>query len=245
MSSGEPGGTWAATSAMWTQTRQPLPSRWAEIASSKSRAVAGSTVKVASSVRSRRGTSRASASSAAVGAFSSTRPLKPRKPSRSASRSATASRALAGRSRRERVPPRAPEPRFPSRHPARRPPPAGSPGDLRGDRFERFLPRLVDGRARFVDDFHFRVDAAGARQVFPVRGEEFADRQLQCAAVLEVVLFLEDALAVGPGADDGRAAVLVQCRGKDLGGARRVAVDQDVEGHVYDLAGARLLCRGA
>ena len=53
-SSGEPGRTWAATSAMWIQTRAPAPSRWAETASSKSRAVAGSTVKVASAVRSRR-----------------------------------------------------------------------------------------------------------------------------------------------------------------------------------------------
>ena len=53
-SSGEPGRTWAATSAMWTQTRARSPSRWAETASSKSRALAGSTVKVASAVRSRR-----------------------------------------------------------------------------------------------------------------------------------------------------------------------------------------------
>ena len=39
---------------MWTESRTPSPSRSAEIASSKSRALAGSIVKVASDVRSRR-----------------------------------------------------------------------------------------------------------------------------------------------------------------------------------------------
>ena len=44
-----PGRTWAATSAMWIQSRMPSASSAAETASSKSRAVAGSTVKVARS----------------------------------------------------------------------------------------------------------------------------------------------------------------------------------------------------
>ena len=73
-SSPPPGRTWADTSAMWIQSRTPSPSASAETASSKSRAVAGSTVKVATcrqvaasrgaSVR-RRGARRPPSSSAA------------------------------------------------------------------------------------------------------------------------------------------------------------------------------------
>ena len=46
-----PGRTWAATSAMWIHRRTPSPPGCAETASSKSRAVAGSTVKVARSAQ--------------------------------------------------------------------------------------------------------------------------------------------------------------------------------------------------
>ena len=53
-------------------------------------------------------------------------------------------------------------------------------------------------------DLDVGVDAVALGQVDPVRGEVLADRQLQRAAVGEVLLLLEDALAVGAGADHGR-----------------------------------------
>ena len=75
---------------MWIQSRTPSPSRRAETASSKSRAVAGSTVKVGSAVRSMRGPG---------SARTARRPRAP--PSRAASgRSAAAAPRAAPRRRR-------------------------------------------------------------------------------------------------------------------------------------------------
>ena len=94
------GRTWAATSAMWIQTRAPSPSRRAETASSKSRALAGSTVKVGSAVRSRRRPARSPARRCAASAAStSSAARKPRLPSRSPSSASTASRARFGDAR--------------------------------------------------------------------------------------------------------------------------------------------------
>ena len=205
---------------MWIQTRAPSPSRWAETASSKSRAVAGSTVKVASAVRSRRGAGfalgrtppppRASTSSAA---------RKPRKPSSLAQQ------------RLDRLARRAP------RRAAASPAPAAGDRAVAAPRLSRRPGRRGRSSARclasstavcrVVAGLDVGVDAVAPRQVDALRGEVFADRQLQRAAVGEALLLLEDALAVGAGADHGGAAVVGQRRGEDLRRRGGAAVDQD------------------
>ncbi len=81
---------------MWIQSRTPSPSGCAETASSKSRAVAGSTVKVARSRRSRRASSPASAASAEARASASSASSKPRSRPRSSNSAPTTSRARSG-----------------------------------------------------------------------------------------------------------------------------------------------------
>ena len=171
-SSGEPGRTWAATSAMWIQTRAPSPSRWAETASSKSRAVAGSTVKVGSAVRSRRAPESRSAASAARPASTS---------SEAGSRGSRAARAASPRPRRAPAAARLRRSRGGRRPGAGR---RSTFGPAREDA-ERPLLRLVDRGLRVVHDLDVGMDAVDLGQVDPVRGEVFADRQLQRAAVGE------------------------------------------------------------
>ena len=74
---------------------------------------------------------------------------------------------------------------------------------------------------------HVGVDAVALGEVDAVGGEVLADRQLQRAAVGEADLLLEDALAVGAGADHLGAGVVGQRRGEDLRRRGGVAVDQD------------------
>ena len=103
----DPGRTWAATSAMWMKRRMSSPSTSAETASSKSRAVAGSTVKVGSAVRSRLAAPTSTAREALLAASSVTTRRKPRSDPPSQSRAATTSRGTSARpsERRARAPP--------------------------------------------------------------------------------------------------------------------------------------------
>ena len=91
-----PGRTWAATSAMWIQRRTPRSVLEAETASSKSWALAGSTVKVGRSRRSRLSTSRAAAAGRGLAASSSIRRENPTRICRSSSIASSTSAASRG-----------------------------------------------------------------------------------------------------------------------------------------------------
>ena len=191
----------------------PSPSRWAETASSKSRALAGSTVKVVSSVRSRRGGERSSADLGRA----------PRLVLERRQRSRAVARAPRGAAPR---PPRGP---FlgAAAAPARAAPAHPCSCFLFAEHPEGAVERLVARGARVR-----RAALTSGWMPLPARlvavgGEVLADRQLQRAAVGEVDLLLEDALAEGAGADDLGAGVVGQRRGEDLRGGGGVAVDQD------------------
>ncbi len=93
---------------MWIHSRTPSPSRCADTASSKSRALAGSTVNVARSRRSRRVGSTFSARSGAPPASASRRAVNPRRSNPSQRIASTTSRARFGDpSKRTALAPRA------------------------------------------------------------------------------------------------------------------------------------------
>ena len=83
--------------------------------------------------------------------------------------------------------------------------------------------RALRGHARAL------LDAAAA-EVASVGGEVLADGDVEGATVGERLLLLEDALAEGVGADDGRAVVVLKRGGDDLRGRGGVGVDEHDEG---------------
>ena len=232
---------------MWIHSRTPSPSGSAETASSKSRAVAGSTVKVGSPVRSRRSPAARGRRLTASRASSSISRLKPRCVPRSQMSASTTSRARSAEpSGRSTLAPRAPKststispgptlgpparvacgPRSNSgsttgKRPrrstlaTRRPRPAPRRG-LTGSRRRcsrpaRRAPSVAVSsclvRLRVVLDLDVGLDPL-AEQRGAVRREVLADRQVERAPAVEVDDLLEDPLAVGPRADDGRHVVL-------------------------------------
>ena len=202
----------------------PSPSRRAETASSKSRAVAGSTVKVGRSVRSRRGPRRDSAASAASPASTSNAARKAPPPELLAQQRLDrlagvfgARRPLARRGRRA-APRWLPVLRAPVRWLAHRSSAASTPRAR-----SSASSRVVPGMSRAFTSGWIPLPA----RLIAVRGEVLADRQLQRAAVGEADLLLEDALAEGARADHLRPRVVGQRRGEDLRRRGGVAVDQD------------------
>ncbi len=131
MSSGEPGRTWAATSAMWTQTRQPFPSRWAEIGVvevARGGRVDGEGGELGEV---------AAGDVAGLGLLGGARGFLLDQAGEAAEAESLGEQVgdrvagVGGTLAAGRLPPRAPEPRPPSRDPERRPPPP-EPLPLRG-----------------------------------------------------------------------------------------------------------------
>ncbi len=136
---GEPSGTCAATSAMCTHTRAAPPSiASAEIASSKSRALAGSMVNVGSARRSRRSYLAWRTRSPAARASRSTAGSNARARPRSSISPSITSRATSGRPSTRRI--RAPDPR-----PCEPRPPAPRAGWTSTRSPARALPRAEPG----------------------------------------------------------------------------------------------------
>ena len=245
--------------------------RSAEIASSKSRALAGSIVNVGSSRRSRRsGAARRATALARRAPRARPRRRSARARPRSSISASITSRATSGRPstrtiarlpaapraapdarrarcrRRGRVAaaarasatsdragarPRGPlaagaRPRTAARRSRKRPRRSstaaiggrarGFTATFGGERAQRHLQAVGRCRRRWRHG-HFRGDAgalldAAAAEVAPVGREVLADRDVERAAVGERLLLLEDALAEGVRADDGRAVVVLQRR---------------------------------
>ena len=250
---------------MWTQTRiAPSSSRSAEIASSKSRAVGGSIVKVGRSRRSRRApASPCGGSSAALRAARSTAGSKRRRSPRSSISASSTSRALSGRpSRRVDLAVAAARARrgheheVAGAHLARRlvevdaaaageerrrgeePPALLEHGDDRVGGAHAcpratVLTATSSASSRLVFSSSLGLDVgrdagallrAAAAEVAAAGGEVLADRDVERAAVGELLDLLEDALAERARADHGRAVAVLQRAGHDLrrrGGLRR------------------------
>ena len=255
--------TWAATSAMWTQIRKPSPSGFAETASSKSRALAGSTVKVGSAVRSRRapasrcerrdraarlllvaipegrtqaaiGDQRPDDVTGVVGAAEvddrlAAAPIDPaeRDPARLDLDAPAGEAHLRAALEQRLADPEAARGERPRAPGGARIGGVGHhlPSQLGGDLIEAGVEHVVAVARVLVLDALVGDDAL-AEDRRPVGGQVLADGQVERAAGFERDHLLEDALAVGAGADHGREVVLLERGGDDLRGRGGVAVDQ-------------------